>query len=411
MSSRSTFVTLVSVLLLASRALAADAFVITAAMSSADIQLVIDGAADGDILLFDPGSHGDSAADVLVVDGKGLALVGRGATRPGIAGVVVRNLPAGSNAVLQGLEFAPGGAPPFGPPGFTAIEIRDCDGGVLIEDCLVPDTGSKGGAALLVDTAAMVSVSRAELHGLDGESTLFCIPDVGSPALHTVASQVSVHATTLVGGAGGSSNDLLCAAGGGGDAVRVGPDFGAAPATHVVLSGNTLTGGPGGFQLGGGQASSGHALRVLDKDSSAWLVDNVLAGSVSAPPGAVLDYLGETARGLWVSAPVVENQAASLTMTGKQGDLIGIFWSFDTGWLPQPLRAGAFVMGTPLAGPIILGPHPGPDGDWTVPITGPALPPGIGGQYAFMQAFMKDPDTLALRISSATVYTLVDDGL
>lgn len=398
---------------------AGDVHPVPADAGTADVAALIAAAADGDILLFEPGA----TVPYVEIDGKALALVGDGEPLPQINLLEIRNVSGGLPVIVRNLWVR--GSEPFapGPSNTHALVVQDCAAAVLIEDCQLTlgieteSPASLGGAALYAENAASVSVNRCTLQGVTGYSTL-CGAFGGSnpggpggPALEALDARVFVSASLLTGGVGGASQ--LCDGGPGAPGVSADAD------SHVVLHGSAVTGGNGG---GGALSNNGVAATglLLASGGAAWLVDtDPQAGTsgfgaeppdIVAPGGGVVDFVNTTARALSVTGPLREGEAGAIEISGRQGDWIAIFWSFQADWQPFFFYKGALLPSEPLFGPIILGPNPQPDGvTWSVPIVGPDMPAGLDGQFALMQALVQDPDSFQLVFTAATNYILLSD--
>ena len=154
MRTAPTTLLVLAVLSVAAMALPAAAGVLKVAPSGGthtDLQAALDEAADGDIVLVDTALAFGPGDPPALITGKGLTLVGDGASRAQMPVTIVEGVPAGSTLVLRNLAFQPG---PVDPLFGGLLDLRSCAGTVLVEDCaadgedIVGVDGGKGGPGL-----------------------------------------------------------------------------------------------------------------------------------------------------------------------------------------------------------------------------------------------------------------------
>jgi hypothetical protein len=119
------------------------------------VQAAIDAAADGDILVLKPNAGAVFPGDTNTIDGKSLSLVADGG-EVRLQHLIVRNLSADQQVLLQGLRLAP-----FNEFGFPydgtlsgVVEVRACAGPVWLESCAVVAPRAAGPGRALTAQAA-----------------------------------------------------------------------------------------------------------------------------------------------------------------------------------------------------------------------------------------------------------------
>lgn len=168
----------------------------------------------------------------------------------------------------------------------------------------------------------------------------------------------------------------------------------------MILAGCTLRGG-------GVDGFGGDGL-VLFGDSIAWSLDTTLEPTGIGVPldGGGLVDLGVTPRSVTSTSPIVAGQPATLTYDGVANDLVAIGVSTTGAWIPLISKNGAFGLGSPFPGLIILG--TAPTDSWDIPFVGPNLPAGIEGQTLLLQVFAQDGSTGDVIFGGSTVLVLVE---
>jgi hypothetical protein len=384
-----------------------------------NVASAIAAAAEGDTLLVQSNTFDASIS----IDGKSVTIVGdvSGAlpTLNTIQGVTVANLAPGQQVVLRNLSLR--AEPPFGAP---ALQLKDDQGGVWIEGCLVEGAeGSSsgiqpcfadetpGGPAARVQSCAAVTISGCTLLGGEGSAAYSSEPfhvfgwaTDGGAGLRVESSMVAVFESSITGGGGGAGH--TCA-----EVADGGLGVGAADAS-LLLSGCTVTGGvPGAGPPAGAPGDGVHG----DVTSSFELLDTSVASApggvdFAIAPGTLTTYAG-LAPLFSVTSPVRESQGGTLTLQGAQGDLVGFFWSFTEGLLPMPGHKSWFLLDAPfLAGPFLVGVITDPAGHWDLPFVAPGLMVGQEAQTFLLQAWFKSSGAGAT-LSSGTAFTLVSASL
>ena len=384
------------------------------------VQAAVNAAAEGDTILIEPTACSFCTLSGFVVNGKSLTIVAD-TTAPPYAvpyqPILVWNLQPGQHVVLRGLRVA-GTTPAEG----AAIWLLDNAGSVWIEDCDL--TGSlgqgdapflcavtadvPGGAGVEADGCAAVTIMSSTLHGgaggnayLDPNGLHFNFQATdGGPGLLAKDSQVAVYASALIGGVGGSGH--LCA-------EQADGGFGAvAESSMVLVAGCTVTGGvqgagpPAGAPGGGLRSDGASSYELLDTGVAA------APGGVTfdTAPGTLTTYSG-VARVFQATSPLREGQAGTLSIQGVQGDFVGFFWAFNSGFLPKPVYQGWFLLNVGfVSGPYLIGAIGSPTGEWSIPFVAPNLPPAAQAQTFLLQAYFAYPGGATL--GSGTAFTLLD---
>jgi hypothetical protein len=297
------------------------------------LQAAVDAAAEGDILLLEPGEI--DLGSTITIDGKGLTLVAD-AAGVSLGRVIVKNLPPGRQVTLRGLTI--------GKPGKSsttlhtgALEVRDCVGAIWIEDCVATAQPSPAGAfgstftgvsgALVEDSATVVFLNSRLVGGAGSAEQPSCVIPGYAPAspggegLRVTGSSVVMHRGEATGGEGGHDVSSSCPAGFQGE--KGGPGmFVQSSTVHVAVRPcSAPTRRPASGPPGSGLVVADVASSVSLRGSS------VLAGlgppvvdDIVAPPDTVATFAA-TPRSVHVKSPVREGQPAQLVIDGQAGDL------------------------------------------------------------------------------------------
>ena len=392
------------------------------------LQAAIDAAADGDILLIQPGDASipfpASPSDVdvqqpVVVAGRSLTLVADGGPYL-LRSLVVRDLPPGGLVVVRGLSL---GASPLQSlfPVEPALEVQDCPGSVWVDTCsLAPAQQQAGGGlagppqpgapALRAVNSEAVVVSDSTFSGGRGapESASCTIPgyapsSVGGDGLRLEDARVALHGSVVVGGVGGGPGGAPCSQGsqsaGGHGAQLLGASFlHAAGSTLAGADKSSVSLSPGsGLVIDGSGASA--RLRGVSVSAGSGLP---VMPAIQAPPSSVT-LLPAAPRGLAITSPLRVGEAGVLEVDGVVGELVAVFESPAGGWLDLPGKQGVLLLGAPLLGPVLA--LPNPSGALSLGFsTPPLLPPGVDGVTVLLQLLVKDgPAVLVEDVASCTV--------
>ncbi len=368
-------------------------------------------AQDGDTLLVQ-----STPSQAVLIDGKGLRIVAAGSTKPKLAAIVVRNLPASSSVVVRGFTIE---APvPNQPPSVT-IRVEDCDGPVRFEDCVAKpgiNAQQDTAAAAIVDACLDVAFSRCDLtggFGFGGHNDFPnpSAPDPGAAALRISGSRVAVLGSTLTGGAGGAPDiidgeyafdgkdggpairlldgELFCA-----DSILNGGTRGSPSCNVDILFGIFDCGDPG--HSGDCIANPGGAAVVLDNTYHPGGTDGRISeNAIAMLPGH--------ARRLVSDAVAHSGSSATLVFDGEPGDQAVAFASLAPSQQKVPGLIGEIL----VAFPIVIGPIGLPIPDLTgspvsISLPVPSLPPAVDGMWLHFQAAALDAGTGRIVLGSAS---------
>ena len=367
-----------------------------------DIQTAVDLAADGDILVVQPGGY-----PAFVVDGKGLSIFGLSnaavfQTIPGVddgPAVTIRNLSADQSVVLDGFTV------------FNSLvdvdanlDVQDCAGPVWLQDLFLDSYGAPSlrvtasSSVVLSDSLAQTNLmpttpagdfvpgpglsaeagSRIFGHAVTatGSHGVFFLtgmtppnaPPSGGAGVQLVDSRGRFEGSDLGGGPGSAFDDDGCTVGGmGGPGLLVVRTPGGGPAGAVLLQ-TQADGGAGGFFDAGCAPPS---LPGPDVE--------LQAGSLTGLPG--------TSRRLALPGVATVGQDLTLAFTGEPGDTA---WLFASTRAVPAIEAGPLVIHLDPDALLFLFAHPLPAGSGQVSLPVVALPPGIDGVVAPLQALFVD---------------------
>ena len=385
---------------------------------TAPLQAAVDAAADGDILVLHGAWTPDHDVAHVWVDGKGLTIVAAAGTAPVIGSLTIRNVPAGSQMLVRGLEISLLG-PVFGQEtGLSNTRVDDCAGGVWFEDCrLIGYDGlgyifgdsSAGWHGVSVHNSAAVEFVRCELTGGEGASEggfgMGWHPATdGGDGVNAFNSKVVFRDCVLTGGKAGSfSTAPPPERAGEGVRIRDG---------SALLARCTLTGGEDagtGSAPGSGLVVEGTAAVAMRETSATGGAGSPAVPPIMAPPGAISTYPAPV-RSIAVGSPLHEQDPGILTVEAQPGDFVMLFTALDGGYLSLPGRQGVLSLGAPLAGPFVLGGFPGPGPSWDIPFVAPPLvSPSMQGFVTLLQCAVFDGTSTLLE--GTTSFVLLDSTL
>jgi hypothetical protein len=293
-----------------------------------DIQSAIDAAQPGDTILVEPGSYTGSA---ITVD-KPVHLLGAGSSQVFVHRIVVRGIPAGTQATIAGM----GNTLLVGPP---SLHLEDNDGTVVVHD--VVSLGSLGGfegrgievqgcarvllshvrlsnaaldpaeAALLVEDSDVTLVG-CEVEGRHGGAPflgLWFVP--GVPAVRAVGSELTVVRSQIIGGNGSFGAFVI---GSMGDPHGGAGILAKSSVVRIVGGPGTLLQGGYGTFSGSGCAGGASGLS-LDPGSHAFVQQEaaILGGYSCGDPGnPVAPIQAEPGAVTWWTDPLPTLDAAPL---------------------------------------------------------------------------------------------------
>jgi hypothetical protein len=406
-----------------------------------NIQVAVNNAVDGDVILIAPGSYKGpvdigSKTLTLVVDGGGKAGVPR-LTIHDLAGnqsVVVRGLggdgiafangPHSEGLVLarndghvriEGATFrgSPGtnilGAPSQHPGGWPAARVFDCLSvafthctftggyGASVGDEENESFPGSGGAGLLA-TDSFISVTGCTLTGGEGgvaDDTISYGGGSGGAGIKQLGGTLCVSGSSLTGSHGGHGDCsfFACGAGGdGGDGIFVDDDG------RLCFSDDIFVAGKGGSGGGGstGGASPGD--------------DGIDGKGIDAHAGDTVTNFFTPARDLTAGAPVREGHPLQLHFAGQPGDGALAWISLHPRWELLPSHSGVFLVdnGQVLNVLLALGPTDA-SGALDVSLLVPELGPGIDGLPLHVQGLFLDAQG-TVRLGAASNSVLLDSA-
>ena len=395
-----------------------------------NLQVAVNNATHGDVILIASGYH--SAGPVEIAD-KALTLVVDQGSQATVPQVRIRDLAPDHHVVLRGLG-ADGQAFPLGPNA-EALLIENCQGRVTVEGSTFRGADGWQGfvhpggyAGASVENSTSVAFSHCLLIGGRGENTLgdFAPPGPGASGVEASDSDVSVAFCELSGGDGGHANgdhDYIYGSSGGSGIWQVGGT--------LYVTGALLAGGDGGngscdwdflsgFVCGGGGAG-GDGLTLVN--ATAYHHGLAFApgqggfsaeeGEPPAPDGVLVDgpdatLLPAAPRDFTVPAVKREGQTAAFVFSGEPGDSALVWIAMAPRWVLLPAHEGVFLVdnGAPFNLLIPLAPT-GLGGDLSVSFTMPALPPAFVALPIHAQGIFQTGSGQFL-LGPSSVLTVVD---
>lgn len=339
-----------------------------------EIQAAVEAAADGDTILVRAGQYAP-----VFVDGRGVTITADTDALVELPALLVRNTSSDQRFVARGLDVVPTGL----ATGLIelGIEIEDCAGTVLIEDCRA--IGPMTGPDLLFPPSPATRVRSSDnvflvdVLSFGSESIQQTFETTGGRGLSCVFSTLSIFGGEYRGGPGldGDGPFLFFnePGSGGGDGMVV-------DSSELFLSGVTIVGGDGGDGVDGGAdggfvapcSEGGNGGDALDAPSTtvtyrdtAFVVGVGGLGGAPLPDspacpdgvpgeviaGAMASIVSEAgaARALDVSPnPIREGELATIRFTGEPGD--SVLWALS----PQASAAPIPFLG----GPVLIGGTP-----------------------------------------------------
>src|SRR5688572_23182209 len=226
------------------------------------LQLAIDAAQDGDLLLLEGTGFGTA-----VIDGKSLSIVAMSTGPKQVNRIVIKNLAPNQFVFLHGLETFHADYP--------GLELVDNEGLVLVQVCTL-----KGGWAALPAHAGLraINSNRVVLSQCSvlGSDQPYGVVSGGGHGVLAVTSSIGIFDCTLRGGRGSQNS---CSGGPGGQGLQL-------EGSMASVVGSTLVGGGGGSGnvsvccLGG---PGGDGTQLVN--SSALLLDDILSFGLGGPNG------------------------------------------------------------------------------------------------------------------------------
>lgn len=396
----------------------ADVLVVGPARAHATIQLAINAAHDGDVILVEPGTYPSFAVSnralTIVADSGGPVIVN--------GAIMVFDLAATRDVVVCGLTAT--GIYAVMPLTVYGLYAANCAGSLRVQDCDLrgwpnpaadPCTLRADGA--LLQNCQDVVFTRTRLEGAD-RNTLFVPPGTGSfpgagHALFAYSSRVALYECSLSGGDAGL--DVLLCSGGYGYLAEDGADAGhgiAAVSSFVFVAASDLLGGRGGDAdpSGCGNGGNGGSGGFTSTPVGTFVLDNTTAGGPGGAghfdpldpfcmphdgnPGTTWaggsgpTTFAAPARSCAVPRILREGAQLTLTLSGRPGDVVELAMSGTTGFRFRQNARGVDTLhgtGQPAAVPVTtVGTLPA-GGVLTLIWTVPELGPGIAAEVLHVQ--------------------------
>jgi hypothetical protein len=355
-------------------------------------------ASDGDIVLVRTGDYRyrvfPTELDDTLLSQKGLTVVADTGALVKAYELHVQGVPAGSFALLQGLEL--------GIQDHAVIE--NCLGPVWLSDVSISAETSLSASVVEVKDNAALTLVRSTLRG---------DPFLARSTVRAFRAPLQMFEVDLQGSAGGPAMELVDAS--------------------LWLSGSNLRGGDGldGWNATNGcnglAGGDGLRLSFIGRATRARILDSVLARGAGGDPfaptcaggadgrdlvatgGAQAIFRAGQHRGLAATSPVRDDETLSIMLTGKPGDAFAVAFS----WRPARDQASSA-----FDGPILLAAPARVFFAGTLPSSGTltqsfavrALPPGVEGRTGFVQAVFRDVATGRAVVSSPSAIVMLDDA-
>ena len=397
------------------------------------LQAAVDAARDGEQILVKAGTYG-APTEILVIDGKGLAIMADTGALVVLSGLRVTGLAQDHWVVLRGLTL--GSTEPH-PQG--TLRVEQSAGTVFAEDCTV--TNAKGyaigflgalvfatGPGALIEGGAAGEGSLVLQHctitGGEGHDAFKYLQDkidagMGWAGVYSHNARVVVQDCTLTGGNGGNGDVQLFTTPfflpDGGSGLEI------AGTGLADVAGSHLIGGSNGDQNPYLNDEAGYGL-YGEGPSNTWLKDSlveagtVVGTGVAVPPinDFYLDFdvisFPEPSRSMVIPSPLREGQAGVLQIEGQQGDLALALVGLSPDVLPLPAKHGVLLLDpSVLLLPVALGTITDAGGALSVPFVMPALNPSLNGLTVPMQLAVVAGGKATLE--GATVVAWLDAGL
>ena len=369
------------------------------------IQAAVDAAANGDTILVRADTSGvvEIAGKSLVLQGEGAPvlwnnwfdIVGEGAA------VRVRDLGPGQSVAWRGIALrgSPGIATSISAP---LLEVRDCQGAVLVEDVSFEGNGRP----VFIESCSSVTLvgTTTEPFPSAGPGSQ-AGPGGGLPGIRAISSTLFLHDCVVRGSDGFDTLSIglgvVGPADGGSaislkdtDLVAVGSQFLAGDGGSSTSPSNCYPGGNGGKGL---VVVNGSTARLLDSVAmagvggagSCGLADGNDGSASVVNGGSQLDVVAGDARKYQTNSPATEQGTLDLTFTGQPGDLVLLAFSgaFEPGLFIAPLGVALHVQ--PPFALQALGTIPA-NGSLGIPFSLPSLPPGVEHLTLATQAVLFD---------------------
>ncbi|MHC4375028.1 MAG: right-handed parallel beta-helix repeat-containing protein [Planctomycetota bacterium] len=404
-----------------------------------ELELAMEAAADGDVILVKPGNYGPFS-----MQGKGVSVIGDGGGIVRVRGPLeIRDLPANSKAVVRHLRTS------------TAVlhgmHLENCAGSVHLEDCNLngqqtPTDDVFFGSeyhGIRIDQCADVRLSRCVFRGGDGNNVgFFGQPTSGADGLYAESSSVAVANSEFYGGHGADAPlDDSYSGGWGGQGIGVWD-------TRLWIDGAFCRGGNGGTgdydydllfgkkQCGnGGHGGDGLSIgsypdvwtgttapsEVSYRDLTGWGGSG--GGTICGSPGDpgellfqagpevhTLAELAGPARDVNASSPVRAGEVAQVSVQGSSGDFFLLLVGQTTPPVDLPNQPWPLAVAGNDLTVLILGAVDA-SGELSAQFPVPLQAAGFGAGNVGVQGVLLPVGELELQAAPVSVLTLVEQGL
>lgn len=388
------------------------------ASTAATIQLAVDAAVDGDVVLVRTTPQGAFA-----VGDKSLTIVGEIANATIDGTVSLQGLSAAKSVAIRGFAITP-------PAGTLALQIFGCAGHVRLDDLSVVRGPGFTVSASLVSIANSADVTLT--HATVADNSVLVTGGSG-PALGVSNSSLSIDACTIAG-TRGSDGQI--------QGFNVIPPIGGLPAigvssnSHLFVQGSVISGGKGGdgtdancppMAQGPTVGAPGGSAIFVTSSPDVSFVDALVTGGVGGTGGAGAPGCGFTAaadgtdgapivnatplvfadvaRQLSAQALTRELTTLDLVVSGEPGESATLLISSTCQRNVVPGIQGPVLVGPSLRR-IPLGIVPG-SGVLNASLPLGDLAPGVQGSRRFLQAFCRDANG-QVRLTGCTSVVFLD---
>lgn len=428
----SALTTLVAAIALFATTASADVIVVNPSAGDS-VQAAVDAAAPGDTLLIQ--GPGVNPSEVVVINGKGLTLIGEAplgfpsSFDPAfnLKRMAIDNIPAGQSVSVVHMNV--------GGPGGDGLILRNNSGALRFVD-----VSAKGGNGLaeningqvatpgftgcFISNCADVVFMRSGILGGLGGSVLSgqgTATSVGGTGMAVQGSTVTIFESGVRGGDGGEVDFIYAPFGSDGGVGAIADD------SRVTLNNSTIQGGPGGENDFGGLPSVSGGLGYLQTGAStlATLRDSSFVGGVGvglSPDGTASNIVGGNLANFPTpigklqvdgDSPVREGEPIMLLAQDTTGGTrVFLLTSFSPGHLPLPGREGVLTLGLPLATDLLfIGTSPSVSFlNYFSLGTAPNLPPGFDEVNLFLQS-VEITVSGTVTLGTAEHLTILDSSL
>lgn len=387
------------------------------------IQAAVDQSADGDVVLIRTGTYAEEVSLVA----KGLTLVGEG--DPLIEGrIVVRDSGADQTLLLSGLQVQmPSPGPPFIAELLGAVDVRDCQGSVRVQDCdlrgadaaifVGPQLPDGSAAFYAQDSRDIALIDTLSSGGMGSFSVVAASGNGGEGVFAQDVNRIALIRSVLRGGRGGNGDD-------GGDGGHGGSIQGD---TELLVAASFLFGGDGGnsnqYGTPGWENDGGLGLSAGLNSFTYDFAGNFAGGQAGGcnyyctpggSPGAAISNpalvlpLAGFPSAVQVPSIVREGSPWQWTVFGQSGDLARPFFAGETTLRFRPALKQPNLLTSP-AFATIQDAVIGGQGSASLDFPAPVIPLGADARVLWTHARVGAPGALKT-ISSTRAIVMLRSG-